>query len=249
MKKHKVRIKKLPGSQGLPENVGYAGAVYPVFAYGGYLPRHQTQGVVGGINTPHDKSIIGSLTGNLGPQIDIQAQDNISWNQPGTDMPVNPYAPVDPYMTNIEVDKSAIDEQEETRKAKESGEYTVDYGSAYNIDTKAGIESVNRRANQLSNFLEGRQQKAVNEANMLGNWDSNKLGVSDTMDMGDYQTNTGDLRPGSTGPKHHGRYVPRTQRGGYLPKAQKGTFDEEGNEWVDVTGYYSGAENPAAADI
>ena len=62
MNKRKVRIKKLPNTKRkvriiknpstdytLPSNVGYAGAVYPVFAYGGYLPIHQTQGVVGGV--------------------------------------------------------------------------------------------------------------------------------------------------------------------------------------------------------
>ena len=250
MNKRKVRIKKLPNTKRkvriiknpstdytLPSNVGYAGAVYPVFAYGGYLPIHQTQGVVGGVNTPHDKSIVGALTGNLGNPIDIQAQDNITFNPTGTGMPTNPYAldgytstgvntGEDPsYMTNIKISDSAIDEQEEKMQdEEESGEYTQDFRAVRDFDGNAYNLKVNRFKNIGSGIKERKDEGEVMAAFNAGNYDrSSKDEGSDTLDPGDYQSNTGDFRLDSKGPKYLGRNVMgQGQMGGSLPKAQTG---------------------------
>tara|TARA_Y100000361_G_scaffold152222_1_gene171204 strand:+ start:9240 stop:12245 length:3006 start_codon:yes stop_codon:yes gene_type:complete len=235
MNKRKVRIKKLPNNKRkvrivkypstdytLPNSVGYAGAVYPVFAYGGYLPIHQTQGVVGGVNTPHDKSIVGALTGNLGNPIDIQAQDNITFNPTGTGMPTNPYEAADPYMTNVQVSESAIDEQEKNTEAKESGEYTQDFRAVRNFDGDAYNLQVNRFKNIGSGVKERKELGEIMEAFNAGNYDrSSRDEGSDTLDPGDYQSNTGDFRLADKGPKSLGRYV-KGQMGGSLPKAQTG---------------------------
>jgi hypothetical protein len=234
MNKRRVKIKKLPNNKRkvriiknpstdytLPSNVGYAGAVYPVFAYGGYLPMHQTQGVVGGINTPHDKSIVGALTGNLGNPIDIQAQDNITFNPTGTGMPTNPYEAADPYMTNVQVN-SAIDDQEENREAKESGEYTQDFRAVRDFSGDAYNLQVNRLKNIGSGIKERQERGEIMEAYNAGNYDrSSRDEGSDTLDLGDYQSNTGDFRLADKGPKSLGRYV-KGQMGGSLPKAQTG---------------------------
>ena len=62
MKKHKVRIKRLPGSQGLPEKVGYWGNVYPVMKYGGLhkFIYENGGGVKGGVRSSLEQSIIGT---------------------------------------------------------------------------------------------------------------------------------------------------------------------------------------------
>ncbi len=238
MNKRRVKIKKLPNNKRkvriiknpstdytLPSNVGYAGAVYPVFAYGGYLPMHQTQGVVGGINTPHDKSIVGALTGNLGNPIDIQAQDNITFNPTGTGMPTNPYEAADPYMTNVQVSNSAIDDQEENTEAKEeSGEYTQDFRAVRDFDGNAYNLKVNRLKNIGSGIAERKEQGEVMAAFNAGNYDrSSKADGSNVIDTGDYQSNTGEFRLDDKGPKYLGRNVTgQGQMGGSLPKAQTG---------------------------
>lgn len=239
MKKHKVRIKRLPGSQGLPKKVGYFGNVHPVMKYGGLnkFIYENGGGVRGGVRSSLEQSIIGNPDGAL----NLAPQDNITFNPTGTGMPTNPYEATDPSMINIKT-QSAIDEHAE-RFDEEEEEVTQDFKrkDMRNFDAEAFLNQTNAIGRGVAGFID-RARTSKRERELQENMyaPENIYSSKSSIDKGDYNPNSGMFREDQMGAKR----LSRTQRGGVLPKAQDGPPEE----YVTVTGYYSGAENPDASD-